>query len=171
MVATVFSVIESQAPAGTATTRAPRPYGAECGPTHAAAAFNVGFAVVQVVAGLAIGSVVVLADAAHQAVDALGLVTAVIALRIARKPASETWSFGFGKADTLGGFVSALLLLGSVAWIVFESIKRLANPEPVDGVDVMIIGLLAIAVNGCSVLLVGHHHGEEAIAVRRPGCT
>ena len=131
-----------------------------------AAGFNVGFAVVQVVVGLAIGSVVVLADAAHQAVDALGLVTAVIALRVARRPATDAWSFGFGKADALGGFVSALLLLGSVAWIVIESVKRLANPEPVDGVAVIIIGVLAIVVNGGSVLLVGHSHGEEAIAVR-----
>jgi cobalt-zinc-cadmium efflux system protein len=139
---------------------------ASAGRLGAAAVLNIGFAVVQVVVGVAIGSVVVLADAAHQAVDALGLVTAVIAVRIARKPASDTWSFGFGKADALGGFVSALLLLGSVVWIVFESIKRLANPEPVDGVYIMIVGVIAIAVNGFSVLLVGHHHGEEAIAVR-----
>ena len=131
-----------------------------------AAAINIGFAVVQVVAGLAIGSVVVLADAAHQAVDAIGLITAVIAVRVARRPATETWSFGLGKADALGGFISALLLLGSVAWIAVESIRRLADPEPVDGVAVMIIGLLAIAVNGGSVLLVGHDHGAEAIAVR-----
>ncbi len=131
-----------------------------------AAAINVGFAVVQVVAGVAIGSVVVLADAAHQAVDAIGLITAVIAVRVARRPATATWSFGLGKADALGGFISALLLLGSVAWIVTESIRRLIDPESVDGVAVMVVGLLAIVVNGGSVLLVGHDHGAEAIAVR-----
>jgi cobalt-zinc-cadmium efflux system protein len=139
---------------------------ASAGRLSLAAVLNVGFAVIQVVVGLAIGSVVVLADAAHQAVDALGLVTAVIALRVARRPATDAWSFGFGKADALGGFVSALLLLGSVAWIVVESVKRLANPEPVDGVAVIVIGVIAIVVNGGSVLLVGHRHGEEAIAVR-----
>ena len=131
-----------------------------------AAAINIGFAVVQVVAGLAIGAVVVLADAAHQAVDAIGLITAVIAVRVARRPATATWSFGLGKADALGGFISALLLLGSVAWIVFESIRRLLDPEPVDGVAVMVIGVLAIVVNGGSVWLVGHDHGAGAIAVR-----
>ena len=131
-----------------------------------AAAINIGFAVVQVVAGLAIGAVVVLADAAHQAVDAIGLITAVIAVRVARRPATATWSFGLGKADALGGFISALLLLGSVAWIVFESIRRLLDPEPVDGVAVIVIGVLAIVVNGGSVWLVGHDHGAGAIAVR-----
>ncbi len=72
----------------------------------------------RVVVGLAIGSVVVLADAAHQAVDALGLVTALIALRVARRPAAAQWTFGIGKADALGGFVSAPLLGGSCAWVV-----------------------------------------------------
>jgi cobalt-zinc-cadmium efflux system protein len=131
-----------------------------------AAFSNIGFAVVQVVVGLAIGSVVVLADAAHQTVDALGLITALIALRVARRPADETWTYGMGKSDALGGFVSALLLLGSVAWIVLESVRRLASPAEVSGVSVMAIGAIAIIVNGVGVLLVGHGHGEDAISLR-----
>jgi len=127
---------------------------------------NTLFAVVQVVVGLAIGSVVVLADAAHQAVDALGLITALIAVNVARRPASQTWSYGLGKADALGGFVSALLLLGSVAWITVESIRRLIEPEPVEGGGVIVIGLVAILVNGVGVVLVGHGHGDEAMSMR-----
>ena len=126
-----------------------------------ASAANVAFAVVQVVVGLALGSVVVLADAAHQAVDALGLVTALIALRMAKRPADEQWTYGLGKSDALGGFVSALLLVVSVVWIVWESIGRLFAPEEVDGWGVIVIGAIAIAVNGGSVLLVGHDHGGE----------
>lgn len=131
-----------------------------------AAGANTVFAVIQVVVGLAIGSVVVLADAAHQAVDALGLVTAFVAVRIARRPASGKWSYGLGKADALGGFVSALFLLTSVGWITFESVRRLMEPEAVDGSGVIVIGLVAIAVNGTGVLLVGHGHGREAISLR-----
>jgi cobalt-zinc-cadmium efflux system protein len=131
-----------------------------------ASAANVAFAVVQVVAGLAIGSVVVLADAAHQTVDALGLVTAMIALRMARRPADDQWTYGLGKSDALGGFVSALLLVVSVVWIVWESVNRLFAPEEVDGVGVIAIGVIAIAVNGASVLLVGHGHGQDDISLR-----
>ncbi|BAN01533.1 cation diffusion facilitator family transporter [Ilumatobacter coccineus] len=131
-----------------------------------AAAANTAFAVVQVVVGIAIGSVVVLADAAHQAVDALGLITAWIALRIARRPASDDWSYGLGKADALGGFMSGIFLVGSVVWIVVESIRRLVEPEAVEGGGVVLIGLIAIAVNGAGVLLVGHSHGDEAISMR-----
>lgn len=131
-----------------------------------ASAANVAFAFVQVAAGLAIGSVVVLADAAHQAVDALGLVTALIALRMAKRPADEQWTYGLGKSDALGGFVSALLLVVSVVWIVWESVGRLFSPEEVDGRGVIVIGAIAIVVNGGSVLLVGHEHGEGAISLR-----
>lgn len=131
-----------------------------------AAGANTLFAVVQIMVGLAIGSVVVLADAAHQAVDALGLITAFIAIRIARRPASSDWSYGLGKADALGGFISALLLLASVGWITVESVRRLIEPESVEGGGVIIIGLIAIAVNGAGVLLVGHGHGDEAISLR-----
>jgi len=132
----------------------------------AATVLNVGFGVVQVVVGIIIGSVVVLADAAHQAVDALGLITALAALSVARRPANRTWTFGFGKADALGGFVSAMLLIGSVIWIVFESVRRLFDPEPVSGAGVITIGLIAIAVNGLGVVLVGHGHGEDAMSLR-----
>ena len=131
-----------------------------------AAGANTLFAVVQIVVGLAIGSVVVLADAAHQAVDALGLITALVAVRVARRPASRAWSYGFGKADALGGFASALLLLGSVAWITVESVRRLFEPAPVDGGGVVAIGLVAIVVNGLGVVLVGHGHGDEAMSMR-----
>lgn len=132
----------------------------------AAAILNTTFGVVQVLVGLAIGSVVVLADAAHQAVDAMGLITAYVAVRVARRPADATWSFGFGKADALGGFTSGLLLFGSVAWIAFESIRRLADPQDVPGASIIAIGLVAILVNGTGVLLVGHGHGDDAVSLR-----
>ncbi len=131
-----------------------------------ASAFNVAFAVVQVVVGLAIGSVVVLADAAHQGVDALGLVTALLAVRLARRSADERFTYGLGKSDALGGLVSAMLLLASVIWIVRESIDRLVHPQPVDGWGVVVIGMIAIAVNAASVWLVGNDHGHDHISMR-----
>lgn len=134
-----------------------------------AAGLNVGFAVVQVLVGLAIGSVVVLADAAHQVVDALGLLTALGAALLARRPSSHAMSFGWGKADALGGFVSGLLLAGSVAWIVYESIERLISPVDVAGGGVIAIGLVAIAVNGGSVLALsgGHSHAQLSMRAAR----
>ena len=64
-------------------------------------------------------------------------------------------TFGWGKADALGGYTSGLLLLGSIAWVAYESIKRLIDPVAVSGNGVVLIGLAGIAVNACGVYLLG----------------
>ena len=120
-----------------------------------AAAVNVGFAVVQVIVGLALGSVVVLADALHQVVDAIGLLTALVALVLLRRPATSTMSYGWGKADALGGYTSGLLLLGTVAWVAYEAVERLFEPVEVNGTGVILIGIAGVVVNGASVLILG----------------
>lgn len=124
-----------------------------------ASAVNVVFAVVQVIVGLALGSVAVLADAAHQTVDAVGLCMATVALWLARRPPTDHMSYGWGKSDALGGLASGILLVASVGWIVVESIQRLSDPTEVSGVGVVVIGLVGVAINGGSVLLVGR--GDE----------
>ena len=120
-----------------------------------AAAVNVSFAVIQVVVGLYTGAVVVLADAAHQIVDAIGLVTALIATALAKRSATRAMSFGWGKADALGAYSSGLLLFGSLIWISYEAVDRLREPVEVAGGGVIAIGLAGILVNGGSVLLLG----------------
>ncbi len=133
----------------------------------AAAGLNSGFAVIQVIVGLALGSVVVLADAAHQIVDAVGLLTALTAALLAARPTSSSMSFGWGKADALGGFVSGLLLLASIGWITVESIRRLFDPVAVEGGGVIVIGLVAIAVNGLSVLALSPRGaGQRSLSLR-----
>ena len=134
----------------------------------AAATANSGFAVVQVLVGISLGSVVVLADAAHQVVDAIGLLTALAAVLLAARPTSEAMSFGWGKSDALGGLVSGLLLLGSIGWIVLESFRRLLDPVEVDGTGVIVIGMIAVAVNGLSVLaLSGGGHASLSLRAAR----
>lgn len=131
-----------------------------------ATAVNVGFAVVQVVVGLLIGSVVVLADALHQVVDAIGLITATIALRLSRRPSDAHMTFGWGKVDALGAYTSGLLLLGSIVWVVYESVDRLFEPVEVSGTGVIVIGLLGVAINGVSVLALTGASGLSVRAAR-----
>ncbi len=132
----------------------------------AATGVNVGFAVVQIVVGLIIGSVVVLADALHQVVDALGLVTAAVALHLSRRPSDHDMTFGWGKIDALGAFTSGLLLVGSIGWVAYESIRRLFEPVEVAGGGVIAIGLAGIAVNGLSVLALSGASGLSIRAAR-----
>ncbi len=130
-----------------------------------AAGANSGFAVIQVIVGISLGSVVVLADAAHQVVDAIGLLTALGAALLAARPTSKVMSFGWGKSDALGGLISGLLLLGSVGWIVLESVRRLFDPVAVDGRGVIVIGVIAVAVNGLSVLALSNSN-DSSLSLR-----
>lgn len=141
--------------------------GVSSGRLAGAAIGNVSFAVVQVVVGLAIASVAVLADAAHQVVDAVGLVTAVGSVWLVRRPAGERSTFGLGRADALGAMLSGLLLLGSVAWIAREAVERLREPADVAGVPVIIIGVIAVVVNAGSMWLVGHDEDHLSLKAAR----
>ena len=150
-------------PVGSATT----------GRLAAAAAINGGFGVAQVIGGLLIGSVAVLADAAHQAADAIGLLIALGAALLARRPPSKRRTFGWGRADALGAQLSASLLLASLVWLGWETIERLRHPVEVEAGGVSAFGAIGIAVNALGLLLLrdahaGHSHGPggEGLSVR-----
>ncbi|MCB1002088.1 MAG: cation diffusion facilitator family transporter [Acidimicrobiales bacterium] len=127
---------------------------------------NLAFGVVQLVVGLAAGSVAVLADASHQAVDTVGLLLAVGALRLAARPATSVMSYGWTKADALGSYTSCLVLLGSLAWITYESLERLVEPADVTAWPVVLMGVVGLVVNGVSVVLLGHGHDLSVRAAR-----
>lgn len=136
----------------------------------AAAVANAGYGVAQVVGGLLIGSVAVLADAAHQAADSLGLLIALGAALLSRRPPSDRRSFGWGRVDALGAQVSASLLLASLAWLLVVSVQRLLEPTDVAGVGVTLFGLGGMVVNGAGIVLLGglggHGHGLSVRAAR-----
>ncbi|MEZ5258983.1 MAG: cation diffusion facilitator family transporter [Ilumatobacteraceae bacterium] len=116
-----------------------------------AVVLNIGLAVAQVVAGVVFGSVAVLADAAHQVVDAIGLVVGWIALRLARRPSSPRRTWGWGRADALGAQLSALILMASLVFVVVESVRRLSDPHEVVGLGVFVTGVAGVLVNGGSL--------------------
>jgi cobalt-zinc-cadmium efflux system protein len=126
---------------------------------------NGGFGIAQVIGGLVIGSVAVLADAAHQAADAVGLLIALAAALLSQRPPSKRRSFGWGRADALGAQLSASLLLASLVWLGWESIDRLRHPVDVSAGGVSAFGAIGIAVNALGLVLLrddhaGHGHAE-----------
>jgi cobalt-zinc-cadmium efflux system protein len=136
-----------------------------------AAALNGAFGIGQIVGGIVVGSVAVLADAAHQGADAVGLLVALGAALLAQRPPSARRTFGWARADALGAQISGVLLLAGVVWLVWESVARLRDPVEVDALGVAIFGVLGIAVNGGSLVLLRrgahtHRRTEGALAVR-----
>src|SRR6478672_13584013 len=89
------------------------------------------FVVLEVFAGLQAHSLALLSDAGHNFTDAGALLLALIGYYVQSKPADETKTFGYHRAGVLSAFTNALTLIALSAWIFYESVVRLQNPEPV----------------------------------------
>lgn len=81
----------------------------------------------KLVVGISTGSLGILAEAAHSALDLAAAVMTLFAVRIAARPADRTHHYGHGKVENLSALFETLLLLATCAWIIREAIERLAT--------------------------------------------
>src|SRR5437764_14396454 len=80
-----------------------------------ALALIVGLMAGEVAAGILAGSLALLADAGHMLTDAAALAGALVASRLATRPARAPWTFGLGRAETLAAQANGItLLLGAL---------------------------------------------------------
>ncbi|HAT05965.1 MAG TPA: cation transporter [Aeromonas salmonicida] len=122
--------------------------------------------VAEISGGWFYNSMALLADGWHMSSHALALGLSVLAYRAARHFARDhRFSFGTWKIEVLGGFTSALLLVGVAGLMLFESVFRLLDPSPIHYQQAIAIALVGFLVNlACAWLLKddqGHHHGHS----------
>lgn len=106
-----------------------------------------GFAVVEAIGGWWTGSLALLSDAGHMVSDAFALGLAWLGSWIARKPATRKHNFGLVRAEVIVALVNALLMLAVIVGIVYEALQRIADPQPVQGAEVMLIAFIGMLVN------------------------
>ena len=122
-------------------------HGAEKRALATALVLVLGFAGIEVVAGLVSGSLALLADAAHMLSDALALGLALFAAWLAHRPATPERSFGWRRAEVLAALANALVLVALGGWIVWKAIGRLSDPPGVTGGWVLAAGVAGLLVN------------------------
>ncbi len=108
---------------------------------------NVGLTVAQVVGGIFAGSLALIADALHNFSDAVSLIIAVAARKIARRPADETMTFGYGRAEVVAALINYTTLIVIGLYLAYEAVLRLFEPRPVEGWLIVIIAGIALAVD------------------------
>jgi cobalt-zinc-cadmium efflux system protein len=107
-----------------------------------------GFLVVQVVVGVATGSLALLSDAGHMATDALGLGMALAAIVAAnRATRAQHRTFGLYRLEILAALANAVLLFGVAAYVLIEAARRIDDPPEVASVPVLVVGIVGLAVN------------------------
>lgn len=106
-----------------------------------------GFLVVEVVAGLLADSLALLSDAAHMLTDAAAIALALVAARLAARPAGGRYTFGLGRAEVLAAQANGATLLVAAAIIGWEALGRFADPPDVEGAAVLAVGAAGAVVN------------------------
>jgi cobalt-zinc-cadmium efflux system protein len=115
---------------------------------------NIIFVVVESVYGLLSNSMALLADAAHNLGDVLGLVLAWVASLLARRKPSRTHSYGFRRSTILAALSNAVLLLVTVGGVAWEAVGRLRVPHGhVEGKTVLIVAAIGVVINAISALM------------------
>lgn len=114
---------------------------------------NFGFVLLELGYGLSAHSLALIADAGHNMSDVLALVLAWAALALSRRPASRRFTYGLRKTSVWAALVNALLLFATLGAILWESVRRLASPEPAAGATMIIVAAVGIGVNAFTAWL------------------
>lgn len=93
--------------------------------------------------GIIIGSVAIISEAIHSTIDLLAAIIALLAIKKSNQPADQDHAYGHGKFENLSGGIEVLLIFVASAGIIFEAIRKLINPQPIEavgwGIGVMFI--------------------------------
>ena len=116
-------------------------------------ALNLAFVVIEWILGASANSLALMADAAHNLGDALALLLAWLATRLAKRAPSARFTYGLRGSSILAALLNAaalMLLTGGLGW---EAMRRLSNPSPVEGSVVIWVALVGVVVNGVTAWL------------------
>jgi cobalt-zinc-cadmium efflux system protein len=116
-------------------------------------AITVGVLVAEVVAGVASGSLALLADAGHMLTDVAGIGLALVAIAFAARPASPGRTFGWQRLEILAAVINAVILFGVSAFVLVEAYRRLADPPEVQSGLMLGVATLGLVANGIAAWL------------------
>lgn len=107
----------------------------------------------EIVGGILTNSLALLSDALHVLADITSLLLGWGALYLASKPASDTKTFGWHRAEVMAGLVNGLALLLLSLLILYGTVQRVIAPQEVKAVGMSLIGGLGLAANIVVVLI------------------
>ncbi len=107
----------------------------------------------QIVGGILSGSLALIADALHNFSDMASLVIAFAARKIARRPANERMTFGYGRIEIVAALINYTTLILVGFYLIYEGGMRMINPTEVEGWTVVILGCVALAVDTLTAVL------------------
>lgn len=121
--------------------------------------------VVEAVASFLTGSLALLSDAAHMATDAAALGIALLAVQLGTRKADHRRSYGYRRLEIVAAAVNAGALFIVGAYILWEAVVRLRNPEPIATVGVIVVAAVGLVVNAIAMFIL-HGSQKESLNIR-----
>jgi cobalt-zinc-cadmium efflux system protein len=120
-------------------------------------ALNLLITVMQVAGGIIANSLGLLSDAAHNFSDVVALALSLWAVRLGRRPATPTRTFAYKRAEILVALFNSAVLVALSIYLIVEAVRRMLDPQPVEGLWVMAFAGAGLIINTLSALLLRSH--------------
>jgi len=116
--------------------------------------------IVEVIGGILSNSLALLGDAAHMFTDTLALGLSLFVLNLAKRPASQTKTYGYLRAEILAALTNGTILVLISAYIFYESYRRFLEPPEIEGGLMLIVAAIGLLANlvGLSILRSAGRH-------------
>jgi cobalt-zinc-cadmium efflux system protein len=124
-------------------------------------AITVAVLLVEVVGAVLSGSLALLADAGHMLTDAAGLSLALLAAVLAARPATESRTWGYRRAEVLGAAAQAAVLFAVGVYVIVEGVRHLVTPPDVASGAMLVFGVVGLLGNAVSVALLAGARGAS----------
>ncbi|MFS1162894.1 cation diffusion facilitator family transporter, partial [Aeromonas salmonicida] len=128
---------------------------------------NITLIIMKIFAGILSGSVSIISEAIHSAMDLVAALIALFAVRRSDIPPDQRHPYGHDKIENVSGVIEALLILLAAGWIIFEAIGKLITPTPIEsvGFGVLVMLISALVNSGVSTYLYRVAKEEESVAL------
>lgn len=128
---------------------------------------NFSFAIIEFIFGLLFHSSAVLADAIHDTGDALAIGLSTLFEKISTKKEDREYTLGYKRYSLLGALLTSVILLVGSTLVIVENVPKLFAPEKVNYDGMLVLGIVAIAVNTAASRVVshGHSHNESILSL------
>ncbi len=114
---------------------------------------NIAYVLAEAVAGFCFNSMGLLSDAGHNLTDVVSLALAMLAYRLAQTHANHRFTYGYKKSTVLISLLNAIILGVAVVFIIVESVHKLIESAPLEGLTISVVAAIGVAVNGFTAYL------------------
>jgi len=118
--------------------------------------------VIQIIAGIKIGSLALISDAGHMLIDVAGLVMTLLAISFTQKPATPTRTYGFYRGEILASLLNSIFLILLSVFILIEGFQRIfIYQAQVSGLPMILVASIGLAINLVGVRILGNLRGNK----------